>query len=42
MDEFDAIMKKAPKSHTDFKTEGPIEKHYPLIKPIKSIYKLFR
>lgn len=40
MEEFDAIMKEKPKSHYDFETEGPIEKHYPFIKPIKSIYKL--
>ena len=40
-DEFNEIMKSKPNSHYDFMREGPIEKHYPLIKPIKFIYKLF-
>lgn len=40
--EFDELMQSPPKSHFDFKTEGPIEQHYPMFKPIKSIYKLLR
>lgn len=40
--EFDAIMQETPKKHTDFKTEGPIENHFPILKPAKIIYKLFR
>jgi N-acetyl sugar amidotransferase len=42
MDEFDTLMKSSIKAHTDFKTEGPIEKHYPILKPLKVIYKMFR
>lgn len=42
MAEFDELMATEPKSHLDFATEGPIEKHYPIIKPVKAIYKLFR
>jgi hypothetical protein len=39
--EFDTLMKAPPKNHYDFETEGPIEKHYQIIKPFKAIYKLF-
>ena len=42
MDEFDALMTSTVRSHYNFKTEGPIEKHYPVIKPIKALYKFFR
>jgi hypothetical protein len=42
MEEFDELMNAKPKSHLDFATEVPIEEHYPIIKPLKAIYKLFR
>ncbi len=42
MEEFNALMEEEPNSHFDYATEGPIEEHFPIIKPIKSIYKLFR
>lgn len=37
--EFDQIMKEKPRRHNDFATEGPIEDHYPWIKPLKFLYK---
>lgn len=42
MEEFDAIMKEQPRSHFDFETEGPFEQYYPLFKPVKSVYRLFK
>ena len=42
LDEFDALMKEQPNNHSDFKTEGPIENHFPILKPVKVIYKLFK
>jgi N-acetyl sugar amidotransferase len=42
VEEFYAILKANPKSHSDFKTEGPIENHIPVLKPIKAVYKLFK
>jgi len=41
-DEFDEIMASEPKSHYDFKVEGPIEDHYPFMKPLKGLYKLLK
>lgn len=41
MDEFDEIMSEPPRSHYDFEVEGPIENHYPYLKPIKAVVKLF-
>lgn len=41
MEEFDRIMSGEIRSHNSFKTEGPIEQHYPLVKPFKTLYKLF-
>lgn len=41
MVEFDQIMTEKPRSHYDFETEGAIEKHYPWLKRVKSIYKKF-
>lgn len=41
-DEFDALMKIPSRSHYDFDYEMPIDQRYPLLKPIKAIYrKLF-
>ncbi len=40
--EFNDIMSSLPHSHYDYKTEGPIENHYPFIKPFKMIYKLLK
>lgn len=37
-EEFKAIMNEKPRSHYDFKTEGPIEKQYPWLKPFKTFY----
>lgn len=40
--EFDAIMKLPPKSHYDYDYEKPIDLRYPILKPVKYIYrKLF-
>lgn len=39
--EFDAIMMEPPRSHFDFKIEGPLDSHYPILKPIKKIYRTF-
>lgn len=40
--EFDALMNIPPRSHYDFDYEMPIDQRYPLLKPIKTIYrKLF-
>lgn len=41
-DEFEEILKQKPKSHREFKTEGPIDQEYPFLKPVKMIYKLLR
>lgn len=40
-EDFNNIMSQEPKSHFDYKTEGPIENHYPILKPLKNIYKVF-
>ncbi|OQP66894.1 ExsB family protein [Niastella vici] len=41
-DEFDALMKLPPHSHYDYDYEMPIDQRYPLLKPVKTIYrKLF-
>lgn len=40
--EFDKIMKTEPKKHSDFKTEGPIEEKYPVLKPLKGLYRLLK
>jgi N-acetyl sugar amidotransferase len=42
MEEFDQIMSEAPRSHYDFKVEGPIENHYKFLKPVKKIFRLFK
>ena len=39
-EEFDEIMSREPAKHQDFVVEGPIEGHYPLLKPFKKIYRL--
>lgn len=40
--EFEAIMQNPPRSHYDFDYEKPIDLRYPILKPIKYIYrKLF-
>jgi len=41
-EEFDTIMNEDPRSHHDFKIEGPIDNHFPILKPAKTIYKLFK
>ncbi|MCB0700984.1 MAG: N-acetyl sugar amidotransferase [Chitinophagaceae bacterium] len=38
--EFQDIMKQPPRSHYDFDHEMPIDKRYPLLKPIKKLYRL--
>jgi N-acetyl sugar amidotransferase len=38
IEEFDSIMEDTPKSHKDFKIEGPIYQHYPILKPVKWLY----
>lgn len=41
-EEFDALMKMPPHSHYDFDYEMPLDQRYPLLKPVKFIYrKLF-
>ena len=39
--EFEAIMQIPPRSHYDFDYEMPIDQRYPLLKPIKRIYRYF-
>lgn len=39
-DEFQQIMKQPPRSHYDFDYEMPIDKRYPLLKPVKQLYRL--
>jgi N-acetyl sugar amidotransferase len=38
-EEFDRVMKTPPRSHYDFDYEKPIDERYPVLKPIKSIYR---
>ncbi len=38
-EEFEGIMKKTPRSHYDFDYEKAIELRYPILKPIKYIYR---
>ena len=38
-EEFESIMKKTPRSHYDFDYEKAIELRYPILKPIKYIYR---
>jgi hypothetical protein len=39
-EEFDAIMKEAPRSHYDFDYEMPVDRRYPILKPVKAIYRM--
>jgi len=39
-DDFNAIMKLPVRSHYDFDYEKPIDQHYPLLKPLKNLYRL--
>jgi len=41
-EEFDTIMKEKARGHFDYETEGSIEKHFPVLKPLKFIYNLFK
>jgi len=41
-EEFDKIMKEPPNSHFNYAFEGPIEKHYPFLKPLKNVYSKIR
>jgi len=38
-EDLDAIIKAPPRSHYDFDYEKPIDERYPVLKPIKSIYR---
>lgn len=41
-EEFTALMSQPPRSHYDFDYEMPVDQRYPLLKPVKAIYrKLF-
>lgn len=41
-EEFTALMNQPPRSHYDFDYEMPVDQRYPLLKPVKAIYrKLF-
>jgi hypothetical protein len=40
-EEFEAIMKLPPRSHYDFDYEKPIDERYPLLRPVKKIYRTF-
>jgi N-acetyl sugar amidotransferase len=40
-DEFEAIMKLPPRSHYDFDYEKPIDERFPILKPVKKIYRTF-
>ncbi len=39
-EEFQKIMAQPPRSHYDFDHEMPIDKRYPILKPIKKIYRI--
>jgi len=39
-DDFNAIMKLPVRSHYEFDYEKPIDQHYPLLKPLKNLYRL--
>jgi N-acetyl sugar amidotransferase len=41
-EEFDRIMKEAPRSHTEFKTELALHKRYPILKIIRPLINLIR
>lgn len=40
--EFETIMQAPVRSHHDFDYEMPIDKRYPILKPLKKIYRAFR
>ena len=40
--EFDEIMNAEPQKHSDFKTERPIDEQFPVLKPIKGLYRLLK
>lgn len=42
MDEFDALMEAPQRSHLDFNIESAIENHYPVLKPLKTVARLFK
>lgn len=37
--EFDELMKQPPKSHYEFDYEKPIDERYPLLRPVKKLYR---
>jgi N-acetyl sugar amidotransferase len=39
--EFDSIMQTAPRSHYQFDYEKPLDLRYPILKPIKQLYRTF-
>lgn len=39
--EFDQLMAEAPVPHEKYKTEGPVDQQYPILKPVKKIYRYF-
>jgi N-acetyl sugar amidotransferase len=41
-EEFDQLMQEKPRSHNSFKTEGIVVSHYPWLRPVVGIAKLFR
>lgn len=41
-EEFEEIMSAPVRKHTDFKTEGTIYKHYPILKPLKPLIDLVK
>lgn len=40
--EFDAIMNMPPRHHTDFDVEGSFFNYYPLFRPVKPLWELFK
>lgn len=39
-DEFEALMKLPPRSHYEFDYEKPIDQRYPVLRPVKTIFRL--
>lgn len=41
-EEFDAIMRQPVRSHWDFDTEGSIFHYYPILKPLRPLWEMFK
>ena len=41
-EEFEDLMSQESRAHDDFLVEGHLHEHYPMLKPLKAVSRLFR